>query len=146
MNPTTSKIGELAVLYWGQNLAAQFSNRKNPGVTFSVYTEYDSNEHGDYTYFIGEKVGSFKNIPSEFQKLIIPAAKHQKFTTVSGKIPEMVINAWKEIWGMTIEDFSGTRAYRADFEIYDQRAIDTTNAVIDIYVGIVRSCFKPYQK
>ena len=80
MNPQTSKIGELMGRYWNQNIAAQISARKNPGVTLSVYTEYDSNEHGDYTYFIGEEVSSFENMPSDLQKLTIPAAKYQKFT------------------------------------------------------------------
>jgi hypothetical protein len=37
MNPDTSKIGELAGRFWGQNIACGISDRKNPGVTFSVY-------------------------------------------------------------------------------------------------------------
>ncbi|MHB1949788.1 MAG: GyrI-like domain-containing protein [Gammaproteobacteria bacterium] len=97
INPATSKIGELAGRFWGQNIAGQISNRKNPGVTLSVYTEYDSNENGDYTYFIGEEVSSYENIPSGLQKLTIPAAKYQKFTTPSGKMPDVVINAWQKI-------------------------------------------------
>ncbi len=136
MNPQTSKIGELMGRYWNQDIAAQISHRKNPGVTLSVYTEYDSNEHGDYTYFIGEEVSSFENLPSGLQKLMIPAAKYQKFTTPSGKMPEVVINAWQQIWKMTSPDFGGNRAYIADFEVYDQRASDPTNANLDIYIGI----------
>lgn len=136
MNPQTSKIGELAGRFWSQNIANQISNRKNPGVTFSAYTEYDSNEHGDYTYFIGEEVNSFENIPSGLQKLIIPAARYQKFTTSSGKMPEVVINAWQQIWKMTSDDFGGDRAYHADFEVYDQRAMDPANTTLDIYIGI----------
>lgn len=136
MNPQTSKIGELAGRFWSQNIANQIPNRKNPGVTLSVYTEYDSNEHGDYAYFIGEEVSSFENIPSEFQKLTIPVAKYQKFTTLSGKMPEVVINAWQQIWKMTLNDFGGERAYIADFEVFDQRASDPTNASLDIYIGI----------
>ena len=136
MNPQTSKIGELMGRYWSQNIAAQISDRKNPGVTLSVYTEYDSNEHGDYTYFIGEEVSSFENIPSALQKLIIPAAKYQKFTTPQGKMPEVVINAWQQIWQMTSEDFESNRAYVADFEIYDERARDPNSTIVDIYVGI----------
>lgn len=136
MNPQTSKIGELAGRFWGQNIAGQISNRKNPGVTFSVYTEYESNEHGDYTYFIGEEVDSFENIPSGLQKLTMPAAKYQKFTTPSGKMPEVVIQAWQQIWKMTVNDFDGERAYVADFEVYDQRASDPANASLDIYIGI----------
>lgn len=37
MNPQTSKIGELMGRYWSQNIAAQISDRKNPGVILSVY-------------------------------------------------------------------------------------------------------------
>jgi predicted transcriptional regulator YdeE len=110
MNPQTSKIGKLAGRFWNQNIASQISNLKNPGVTLSVYTEYESNEHGDYTYFIGEEVSSFENIPSELQRLTIPAAKYQKFTTSPGKMPEVVINAWQQIWKMTADDFDGNRA------------------------------------
>jgi predicted transcriptional regulator YdeE len=136
MNPQTSKIGELAGRFWSQNTASQIPNRKNPGVTLSVYTEYDSNEHGDYTYFIGEEVSSFENIPAGLRKLTIPAAKYQKFTTSAGKMPDIVISAWQKIWKMSSHDFEGDRAYVADFEVYDQRAIDPTNTSLDIYIGI----------
>jgi predicted transcriptional regulator YdeE len=136
INPQTSKIGGLMGRYWAQNIASQISDRKNPGVTLSVYTEYDSNEHGDYTYFLCEEVSSFENIPAELKKLIIPAAKYQKFTTPSGKMPDVVIGAWQQIWKMTSDDFEGDRSYIADFEVYDQRAIDPANTSLDIYVGV----------
>ena len=131
INPQTSKIGALAGRFWSQNIADQISNRKNPGVTLSVYTEY-----GDFTYFIGEEVSSFENIPSGLQKLTVPAAKYQKFTTPSGKMPDVVVSAWQQIWKMTSDDFEGDRAYIADFEVYDQRAIDPANTSLDIYIGV----------
>ncbi len=136
MNPQTAKIGELAGRFWSQNLASHLAQRKNPGVTFSVYTEYASDEHGDYTYFIGEEVSAFENVPAELKKLTIPATQYQKFTTPSGKMPEVVIEAWQQIWKMSASDFGGERAYLADFEVYDQRAIDPANTSLDIYIGI----------
>lgn len=136
MNPQTSKIGELAGRFWSQNIASQIFNRKNPGVTLSVYTEYESDEHGDYTYFIGEEVNSFENVSASFQKLTIPAATYQKFTTSPGKMPEVVINAWQQIWKMSVNDFGSERAYVADFEVYDERASDPANASLDIYIGV----------
>lgn len=136
MNSATSQIGKLAGNYWGQNIASRIAFRKNPGVTFSVYTEYDSDEHGDYTYFIGEEVSTFEHIPSDMQQLVIQGARYQKFTTTPGKMPEVVINAWQQIWKMTASDFGGNRAYIADFELYDQRARDPSNAILDIYIGI----------
>jgi predicted transcriptional regulator YdeE len=138
MNPQTAKIGELAGRYWGQQCAAHIADRKNPGITLSVYTDYASNEHGDYTYFVGEEVTSFDNVSDHFQTLTIPAAQYQKFTTPAGKMPEVVINAWMQIWQMTAANFGGDRAYVADFEVYDERANNPANAVADIYIGIKR--------
>ncbi len=136
MNPQTSKIGELAGKFWSQSMALQIPNRKNSGVTLSVYTEYDSDEHGEYTYFIGEEVNSFDDIPNGMEKIIIPAAGYQKFTTQHGKMPDVVITAWQQIWKMTPDDFGGKRAYQADFEVYDERARDPANTSVDIYIGI----------
>lgn len=136
MDPQTAKIGKLVNSFFSQNIANQILNRKNPGVTLSVYTEYASNEYGDYTYFIGEEVDSFDNIPAGLHTLTIPLAKYQKFTTSSGKMPEVVISAWQQIWGMSSHDFGGERAYIADFEVYDQRAQDPLNTSLDIFIGI----------
>lgn len=137
MNSATAKIAELVGGFWSKGTAANIQHRKHPGKTYSVYTDYASDEHGDYTYFIGEEVTSFDNVSSEFNLVTIPAAKYQKFTTQSGKMPEVVINAWQQIWKMTPDDFGGRRAYQADFEIYDERAHDPSNAILDIYIGIV---------
>ena len=137
MNPQTSKIGMLAGKYWGEQIANQFKNRVQAGVTYSVYTEFESDEHGEYTYFIGEAVESLENQDlSKFKSIIIPAGTYQKFTTESGKMPEVVITAWQKIWKMTAEDFGGKRQYLADFEVYDHRALDPNNTVVDVYIGV----------
>ena len=136
MSPQTAKIGQLAGRFWSQNMAAQIQDRKNPGVILSAYTEYASNEHDDYTYFIGEEVNSFTDIPAGLQTLTIPATKYQKFTTLPGQMPDVVINAWQQIWKMKADHFGGERAYVADFEVYDQRASDPSNTSLDIYIGI----------
>jgi len=136
MNPSTAKIGELVSRFWNENIAERLRERINPGVTFSVYTDYVSDEHDDYTYFIGEEVDSIEYIPAGLQKLIIPAAEYQKFTTPAGKMPDVVVHAWQQIWKMSPAEIGGQRAYRADFELYDQRASDLTNAIVDIYIGV----------
>lgn len=51
-------------------------------------------------------------------------------------MPEVIINAWQQIWKMSVNDFGGERAYIADFEVYDQRASDPANTCLDIYIGI----------
>lgn len=137
MDPKTSKIATTAGMYWNQNIANRFTHRKKPGVTYAVYTEFESNEHGEYTYFIGELVDDYDDQSNlDFTKLTIPTSRYQKFTTASGQMPNIVISAWQEIWQMESADFGGTRKYIADFEVYDQRASDLNNAVVDIFIGI----------
>jgi predicted transcriptional regulator YdeE len=135
-NPQTAKIGKFVQRYWQEGLAEKISNRKNSGVTFSAYTDYASDEHGDYTYFIGEEVSNNSSLPSGFESIIIPAGKYQKFTTMPGKMPEVVIEAWQKIWKMSQEQLGGQRNYQTDFEVYDQRACDINNSILDIYIGI----------
>ena len=136
MDPQTAKIGETVGRYFGTDIANQIPERKQPGVTIAVYTDYASDEHGDYTYFIGEEVSSLDHVPSILTKITIPASKYQKFTTEPGKMPDVVIQAWQEIWKMSNQDVGGARAYRADFEVYDQRAADPNHTSLDIYIGL----------
>lgn len=137
MNPETSKIAKLAGLYWGNQVANTIQHRAKPGVTYAVYTDFESDENGEYTYFIGEAVESLEGQDlSQFKTMKIPTSDYQRFTTDSGQMPEIIIAAWQAIWTMNENDFGGKRRYLADFEIYDERAADPNNAVVDIYIGI----------
>lgn len=136
MDPSVRKIAGLVDQYWQQDLSEKIPNRKNPGRTICVYTDYQSDEHGDYTYVMGEEVTSLENVPPNFTALQIPAAKFKRFTTLPGKMPFVVIEAWQKIWTMSPDQLGGQRAYQNDFEIYDQRTADPDNAVMDIYIGI----------
>jgi len=135
-NPNTGKIGSVIGHYWQQGLADKILHQIQPGVTLAVYANYASDFNGPYDYFYGNKVSTLNEVPKELATLIIPAGKYVKFTTESGPMPEVVIHAWQQIWKMTAGDLGGERAYKADFEVYDERAQDNKNAVVDIYIGI----------
>ena len=120
LNPDTTKIGPTAGRYFADNVATSISNRKYPGVTIAGYTEYDGDEHQDYTYFIGEEVNSFEDTPEGLTAITIPANQYQKFTTNPGAMPEVVINAWQFIWQLSPEELGGSRNFKTDFEVYDQ--------------------------
>ena len=51
-------------------------------------------------------------------------------------ILENSIAAWQAIWAMNESELNGKRRYIADFEIYDDRASDPNNTVVEIYIGI----------
>lgn len=135
-NPVNNKIAATVQKYFHEGLHAKINNRKNPGVTYCVYTNYESDFTGDYTYFIGEEVDSFDNLPEGFETLAIPIQTYAKFTTDSGPMPKVCISAWQNIWKMTAAEFGSERAYVADFEVYDERALDHQNVMLDIYIGL----------
>jgi len=136
-DPKKSKISVLANHYWAHHLSQNIAHRQNPGVTYSAYTAYESDEYGDYTYFIGEAVNSLDNQPfPEFNSLIIPRSAYQKFTTPMGAMPDIIIQAWQIIWQMPLTDLGGKRQYITDFEVYDERARNPQKAIADIYIGI----------
>ncbi len=122
--------------YFGESLSEKIPSRKNPGTTYCVYSEYESDFNGEYNYFIGEEVSSFDSIPSGLKTMIIPAQSYIKFTNGPGPMPNVVQEAWHQIWRMSPEDLGGKRNYVADFEVYDKRASDQRNVVLDIYIGI----------
>ena len=118
----TNKIAPLITRYWQENIANTILHRKNPGVTIAVYADYESDEHGHYTYFFGEEVSSLDQSSSGLTTCIIPAGKFARFTTIKEKMPDVVIEAWMNIWKMTPHELGGRRCYYADFEVYDERA------------------------
>ena len=59
-----------------------------------------------------------------------------KLTNQAGPMPDVCIEMWKQIWGMSVSELGGERAYISDFEIYDERSVDHQNVILDIYIGI----------
>jgi len=135
-NQETSKIAKLIRQYREHNVAAHLLERKNPGTTYCVYTHYESDEQGDYTYFVGEEASTHASTHLDLSPLHIPGGVYAKLTTGPGSIPTLCINAWKHIWNMSETELGGKRNYHTDFEIYDARAANASHAVFDIYVGL----------
>ncbi len=135
-DPSTNKIAATVQKYFHNGLSEKISDRKNPGTTFCVYTDYESDVNGDYTYFIGEEVASFDQIDEGFETLSIPAKNYAKFTNQPAPMPAACIDMWQKIWAMKAAELGGERSYVADFEVYDERSIDHNNVTLDIYIGI----------
>lgn len=136
INWETGKIFPCVQRYFHGSIGDQIPHRKSPGVTLCVYTDYESDHNGDYTYFIGEEVTSFDGCPDHLARLVIPDQAYAKFTNGPAPMPEAVREPWFKIWQMSENDFGGKRRYLADFEVYDERASDHQNVVLDIFIGI----------
>ena len=96
----------------------------------AVYHQYEGDYTKPFSYFIGCKVKAGTQVPQGLNSLIIPKGIYQQLI-VKGKMPDCVVNAWKDIW---ISDIP--RAYHADFEVYDERSKDWSNAEVEIFLSI----------
>lgn len=136
-DPSTNPIAVTVQKYFHNGLAEKINNRKNPGTTFCIYTQYESDVNGDYTYFIGEEVDSFEQVEGDFETLTIPSQQYAKFTNQRpAPMPGACINMWQNIWKMSPAELGGQRAYVADFEVYDERSRDHNNVTLDVYISI----------
>jgi predicted transcriptional regulator YdeE len=97
---------------------------------FAVYHNYEGDHTQPYSYFIGCEVQPGTEVPNELTELMIPAGLYKQIT-VKGNMPDCVAKGWEEIWKSNIN-----RAYRPDFEVYDERSRDWQNAEVGIYLSV----------
>jgi predicted transcriptional regulator YdeE len=111
------------------NLAATIPGKVDDTV-YAVYYDYDSDEKGAFSYFIGCKVTEETPTPPHLEELNIPSQQYWH-TTAKGVMPTCIGNAWQGIWNMDIK-----RQFGFDFEVYDERSQDWQHAEVDIYLSI----------
>ena len=132
-DPLTAKIGPLIQKY--MQLVDTLSYLKNPEAIYSVYTDYESDFTGEYTYLIGQKVNALEEISGELTTLTIPSQEYIKFTNGPGAMPNVCVDIWQKVWKMPDQELGGERAYRADFEVYKDMK-DPQNQIVSVYVGV----------
>jgi predicted transcriptional regulator YdeE len=113
----------------------QIPNRADANI-IAIYTDYESDANGEYTFLIGAKVTSIDSIPDGMVAKEIPSSRYAVFTTEKGPVWKMVPETWQKIWSTPASEMGGERAFLADFEIYDERAADPQNAGVEVWVGI----------
>jgi predicted transcriptional regulator YdeE len=96
----------------------------------AVYHQYEGDNTKPFSYFIGCKVKDDTEVPAGLDTLTIAKGTYQKIEA-KGIMPDCVINAWKEIWVSDIP-----RSYKMDFEVYDERSMDWSNAEVDLYLSV----------
>lgn len=96
---------------------------------YAVYYEYEGNYTKPFSYFIGCKVKNDANVPQGMENLIVPTISFTKVLS-KGKLPDCVANSWKDIWKSDTN-----RAYKYDFEVYDERSKNWNNAEVEIFIS-----------
>lgn len=118
-----------------EGLLAGIPNKADQNIV-AVYTDYASDHDGEYTFVLGARAKSDESTPAGMVAKRIPAGKFAVFTSEKGAAAKVVPETWRKINSLPRSAVGGDRAYRADYEIYDERAADPANAQVDVYVGI----------
>jgi predicted transcriptional regulator YdeE len=51
-------------------------------------------------------------------------------------VQKVVVETWQKVWATPKNALGGDRTYKADFEVYDQRAQNPADAVVDLYIAV----------
>ena len=116
--------------FMSENIAEQIPNKLSNEV-YAVYTDYESDYTKPYTTIIGCKVNEIGTISEGLVVKKIEAPKYKKYVAKGDLANNIVYNKWLEIWDEEIN-----RAYTSDYEIYGAKASDSTNAEVEIFIGV----------
>jgi len=120
-------IGRLWQKFYSPEIYANIKNRANQKA-LGIYTDYDSDENGDYTVAVMCEVTEVSELPHETEVRRIPAGQYAKFV-VKGNMLTAVREFWRELWNMDLN-----RAFVCDFEEYQNA--DPENAEIHMYISL----------
>ncbi|ENQ3108127.1 AraC family transcriptional regulator [Bacillus cereus] len=119
--------------YFQEQITNQIPNKATQTETLALYSNYESDETGRYTYTIAVPVSTVIDTPENMTSFTIPAATYAVFTTRRGPLSEIIAETWQDIWDWSKEN---NRAFTTDFELYDERAFDPNDAQVDIYIAL----------
>lgn len=123
LNEETAKIAKLWEDYQDKNILGKTFNKAKKSSMYGVYSDYVSQENGDYKVTVAVEVTKPKNaIVIENQRYLV----FQK----EGELPDVVLECWKDIWAYFNSEPEYERAFNIDFEKYSKE--DS----IEIYVSI----------
>ncbi|MCK0470963.1 GyrI-like domain-containing protein [Halalkalibacter sp. APA_J-10(15)] len=120
--------------FYQQSISEMIENKKDNTV-LALYSDYESDVSGAYFFRIGHQLQSRSDQKEGVVLKEIPAAEYIIFTSKKGPISEVVPQLWQEIWNYFSTSIE-IRSYSGDFEIYDERAGNPNEAIVDIYIAI----------
>jgi predicted transcriptional regulator YdeE len=116
-----------------EGIAAEIPGRTDHDL-LALYTDYDSDEHGEYTCVVGARVAPGTPVPEGMVSRQVPDARYRMVLSERGPVWRVVPEAWQRIWKEPLQ-----RAFQADFEVYGERAANPEEAVVEIWLGVKSS-------
>jgi predicted transcriptional regulator YdeE len=122
--------------FFKEGIADKIPNKVDSTV-YAVYTNYASDYNGEYDFIIGMKVSSVSDIPPGMVTKKVPKGRYAIVTSAKGPVAQVVPQAWQRVYSLDDnKQLGGARAYKADFELYDQRSQNPQDSQVDLYLGL----------
>ena len=128
-------IGRQWMRFMKDNMLGQIPNKADENIV-AVYTDYASDENGDYDFLLGARVTSAETVPEGMGSRAIPAGRYAVYTSDKGPAPKVVPAMWQRVYATPKSTPAGARIYRADYEVYDERARNPEESIVELYVGV----------
>ena len=133
-NNSSPEMGSIIGGTWKRFFAESYGNisDKTGKYTLGIYTDYSSDEKGEYIFMAGCEVASAEE-NGAFEIRRIPAGKYAEFEIIgdmdTSEQLKRIGQLWQEIWTLDLQ-----RSYICDFEEY--RSADPNMSDIHIYIGL----------
>lgn len=134
MTPS-APIGKQWERLFKEGVLAAIPNKADAHIV-AVYSDYASDKDGEYNYLLGARVTKVDSVPAGMTVKNVPAGRYAVFTSERGAVQKVVVEMWQRVWATPKSALGGDRAYKADYELYDQRAQNPADSVVDLYVSV----------
>ena len=125
--------------FYQEHILDKIPNKADKNV-YALYTAFARGRMGEYSVIIGAKVKDKSQVPAGMVLKTIPAGQYAVLTSEKGPGSTVIPTAWQKVAALEDKDLlGGKRAYKADFEVYDEHATDPQNLQADLYVGLKAS-------
>ncbi|WP_167956129.1 GyrI-like domain-containing protein [Anaerosporobacter faecicola] len=122
-----SVIGGLWQQFYSAEVYPKIEHKANNHAV-GIYTDYASDEKGDYTVVVACEVEMKDTLPEGMVARTIPAGRYARFL-VEGDMQQAVAEFWSKLWQLDLP-----RNYVCDFEEYLNS--DPVHAKIYVYIGL----------
>jgi len=128
-------IGKQWARFMTENLSTQIPNKSDSAI-LAVYTDYASDKDGEYTFILGARVTSATDVPNGMIARKVQLGHYAIFTSEKGPVAKVVSETWQRIWSAPKSSPGGDRAYKTDYEVYDERAANPENMQVEVHIGV----------
>ena len=115
-----------------ENTLARVPSRADSDI-YALYTEYESDKNGAYTYVLGVRVNSENGVPAGMVMRRVPEGDYALLAVRDHPAPTAVVGLWQQIW--KLEDARQiSRAYRTDYEVHHFEG--KQESAVELYIAL----------